>query len=47
LIAARIVVYDDDTTEGTREILTAHPKVELHRLVRSDPDTLELSKIAG
>ena len=46
LIAARIVVYDEDSTDGTREILTTHRKVELRRFVRSNPDTLELSKIA-
>ena len=45
-MAERVVVYDEDSTDGTREILTAHRKVELRRFVRSAPDTLELSKIA-
>lgn len=28
--ADRIIVYDDASTDGTREILAAHPKVQLH-----------------
>jgi glycosyltransferase involved in cell wall biosynthesis len=45
-IAERIVVYDEDSNDGTGAILKAHRKVELRRFVRSNPDTLELSKIA-
>jgi len=33
-IAERIVVYDEDSTDDTREILTAHRNVELRRFVR-------------
>jgi glycosyltransferase involved in cell wall biosynthesis len=44
--AERIVVYDDDSNDGTTDILKAHSKVEVRRFVRSHPDSLELSKIA-
>jgi hypothetical protein len=33
----RYVVYDDGSTDGTLDILAAHPRVELRRFPRSDP----------
>lgn len=44
--AQRIVIYDDDSNDGTRDILAAHSKVEVRRFARSDPNSLELSKVA-
>jgi hypothetical protein len=45
-LAERIVVYDEDSDDGSREILGAREKVEVRRFVRSDPKSLELSKLA-
>lgn len=39
----RYVVYDDGSTDGSREILRAHPKVELRDFVRVDADSFVLS----
>src|ERR1700722_20355846 len=44
--AERIVIYDDDSDDGTKEILLAHNKVEVRRFVRSDHNSLELSRTA-
>lgn len=44
--ADRIVVYDEDSDDGTAEILAAHDRVEARRFVRSEPESLDLSKIA-
>jgi len=44
--AERIVIYDDDSDDGSKEILLAHNKVEVRQFVRSDHDSLELSRIA-
>ena len=35
----RYVIYDDGSTDGTREMLAAHPKVELRRFRREVPDS--------
>ncbi|MBF8253711.1 MAG: glycosyltransferase family 2 protein [Deltaproteobacteria bacterium] len=40
----RIVIYDEDSTDGTREFLQTRPKVELRRFVRSNANSFELSK---
>lgn len=45
-LAERIVVYDEDSDDGTRDVLAAHQKVDLRRFTRSVPDSLELSKLA-
>jgi glycosyltransferase involved in cell wall biosynthesis len=42
--AERIVIFDDDSNDGTKDILTGHSKVEVRRFVRSDPNSLEISK---
>ncbi|ACL61778.1 glycosyltransferase family 2 protein [Methylobacterium nodulans] len=39
----RYVVYDDGSADGSREILRAHPKVELRDFVRSDAESFVLS----
>ncbi|GJD44205.1 hypothetical protein AFCDBAGC_2071 [Methylobacterium cerastii] len=39
----RYVIYDDGSTDGSREILHAHPKVELRDFPRTDPDSFVLS----
>ena len=39
----RYVIYDDGSTDGSREILSAHPKVELRDFPRTDPDSFVLS----
>ena len=39
----RYVIYDDGSTDGSREILSAHPKVELRNFPRTDPDSFVLS----
>ncbi|MBL8528902.1 MAG: glycosyltransferase [Burkholderiales bacterium] len=39
----RYVIYDDGSTDGSREILRAHPKVELRDFVRVDADSFVLS----
>jgi hypothetical protein len=44
--AERIVVYDENSDDGTRNILQAHPKVEVRQFIRTVPDSLELSKKA-
>jgi hypothetical protein len=44
--AERIVIYDDDSDDGTKEILLAHNKVEVRQIVRSDHNSLDLSRIA-
>jgi hypothetical protein len=42
--AARIVIYDEDSTDGTAELLRHAPNVELRRFVRTHPDSFEISK---
>lgn len=39
----RYFVFDDGSTDGSRELLSSHPRVELHELVRTHPDSLILS----
>jgi Glycosyl transferase family 2 len=40
------VVYDENSDDGTRDILQTHPKIELRQFIRTVPDSLELSKKA-
>jgi hypothetical protein len=40
---SRYVIYDDGSTDGSREILAAHPKVELRTFERTHPDSFVLS----
>jgi len=42
----RYVIYDDDSTDGSRDILRAHPKVELRRFVRTNAGSFVLSHTA-
>jgi hypothetical protein len=42
----RIVIYDEDSFDGSREFLQSRPKVELRRFVRSNANSLEISKQA-
>jgi hypothetical protein len=39
----RFVIYDDGSTDGSRERLAEHPRVELRELERTHPDSLVLS----
>lgn len=39
----RYVIFDDGSTDRSLSILRDHPKVELRRFARSDPDSSELS----
>ncbi|GEP03909.1 glycosyltransferase [Methylobacterium oxalidis] len=39
----RYVVYDDGSTDGSREILAAHPKVELRAFTRVEAESFVLS----
>jgi glycosyltransferase involved in cell wall biosynthesis len=39
-------VFQVHGVDGTRDILKAHSKVDVHRFVRANPDSLDLSKIA-
>jgi glycosyltransferase involved in cell wall biosynthesis len=45
-VVDRYVIFDDGSTDGTLEMLRAHPKVELRRFERRDPDSLVLSMLA-
>src|SRR6266481_3219141 len=42
----RYIIFDDGSTDGSLQILTDHPKVELRRFVRSDPDSFACSEQA-
>ncbi|HEY2857242.1 MAG TPA: glycosyltransferase family 2 protein [Terracidiphilus sp.] len=42
----RFVIFDDGSTDGTVEILRAHPKVEVRRLKRRVRNSLVLSMLA-
>jgi len=44
-VVDRYVIFDDGSTDGTLDMLRAHPKVELRRLQRSHPDSLVLSML--
>jgi hypothetical protein len=39
----RYVVFDDGSTDGSLELLQAHPRVELRRFERSRPDSFVMS----
>ncbi len=45
-VVERYVIFDDGSSDQSREILAAHPKVELRRFVRSDPTSFALSEQA-
>jgi hypothetical protein len=40
----RYFFYDDGSTDGTLDILNAHPRVEVRKFNRDHPDSLDLSK---
>ena len=44
-VVDRYVIFDDGSTDGTLDMLRAHPKVELRRFKRSHPDSLVLSML--
>lgn len=44
--AERIVVYDEDSTDGSPSLLRSAPNVTLKRFVRTQPDSFDLSKKA-
>lgn len=39
----RYVIYDDGSTDGTLEMLHAHPRVEVRKFARTDPDSFVAS----
>ncbi|MCL2459539.1 MAG: glycosyltransferase family 2 protein [Desulfobulbus sp.] len=39
----RYVIYDDGSTDGSLDILHAHPKVEVRKFVRTNPESFVLS----
>ena len=41
---ARYVIFDDGSTDGSLELLRAHPHVELHRFERAHPDSFVISE---
>lgn len=43
-IVQRYVVFDDNSTDGSIDILRAHPKVDLRRFVRSHPQSFVSSE---
>jgi len=43
LLVQRYIVFDDGATDGSLEILGAHPKVEIRSLPHTDPDSRVLS----
>ena len=42
-VVDRYVVYDDGSTDRTLELLAAHPRVEVRRFVRTEPESYILS----
>ena len=44
-VVQRYVIYDDGSTDGSLDLLLGHPKVEIRRLVRRDPDSFVLSEL--
>lgn len=45
-LVERYVLYDDGSTDGTLDILRAHPRVEVRRFPRSDAQSFVLSEQA-
>ncbi|MGA7744769.1 MAG: glycosyltransferase [Polyangia bacterium] len=43
-IVQRYVVFDEGSTDGSLDLLRGHPKVEVRRLVRTDPDSFVRSE---
>jgi glycosyltransferase involved in cell wall biosynthesis len=44
LFAERIIIYDDNSTDGTTDILRRHRKVEVRPFIRTASDSFEISK---
>jgi hypothetical protein len=44
-VVQRYVIYDEGSTDGSLDLLRGHPKVEIRRLVRRDPDSFVLSEL--
>ena len=44
-IVQRYVIYDEGSTDGSLDFLLGHPKVEVRRFVRRDPDSFILSEL--
>ena len=42
----RYVIFDDGSTDGSLELLRAHPRVEVRRFVRTHPESFVLSELA-
>ena len=41
---SRYVIFDDGSTDGSLDMLRAHPRVELHHLRRADPNSFAISE---
>jgi len=44
-IVQRYVIFDEGSTDGSLDLLRGHPKVEIRRFVRNDPDSFILSEL--
>ncbi len=45
-LVERYVIFDDGSTDGSLELLRAHPRVEIRPFVRTNPDSFVLSELA-
>ena len=45
-MVSRYFIFDDNSTDGSLELLHSHPNVEVQRFVRSDPDSFTLSELS-
>ena len=45
-IVSRYFIFDDHSSDGSLDLMRAHPNVEVEPLVRSDPDSFTLSELS-
>ena len=44
-VVHRYIIFDEGSTDGSLDLLRGHPKVELRRFVRNDPDSFIISEL--